>query len=295
MTETAVATRPTQPELTSFEVIEKVITSGDLSRMQPAERVAFYWRTCESLGLNPLTRPFEYLSLNGKLILYARKDATEQLRRLNGVSVSGLEHQRTDDLEIVTAHGIAANGREDSAIGAVSIKGLSGEALANAIMKAETKAKRRLTLSLVGLGFLDESEAEGGERVDVDPDTGAIRQTEKPRTLLEAVHRQAANLVGDVVDGQASEVVDSAARPEATETAAVGAAAADVQPDVQTPATTQRSQPRAAATGLCAVASPYGDDATCGMAPGHLDVKGAVKVHKAIGPDGQVASTWPAE
>jgi len=33
-----------------------------------------------------------------------------------------------------------------------------GEALANALMKASTKAKRRLTLSLCGLGFLDETE-----------------------------------------------------------------------------------------------------------------------------------------
>ena len=33
-------------------------------------------------------------------------------------------------------------------------------ALANAIMKAETKAKRRVTLSICGLGMLDETELE---------------------------------------------------------------------------------------------------------------------------------------
>jgi hypothetical protein len=50
--------------------------------------------------------------------------------------------------------------RTDFATGAVTIEGLKGDALANALMKAETKAKRRVTLSICGLGVLDESELE---------------------------------------------------------------------------------------------------------------------------------------
>ena len=42
----------------------------------------------------------------------------------------------------------------------VPIEGLRGEALSNAMMKATTKAKRRVTLSLCGLGMLDETEVE---------------------------------------------------------------------------------------------------------------------------------------
>jgi hypothetical protein len=41
---------------------------------------------------------------------------------------------------------------------AVAIGALKGDALANAPMKAETKSKRRVTLSLAGLGWLDETE-----------------------------------------------------------------------------------------------------------------------------------------
>ena len=48
--------------------------------------------------------------------------------------------------------------REDVDFGAVSIKGLAGDALVNAKLKAITKAKRRVTLSICGLGFLDETE-----------------------------------------------------------------------------------------------------------------------------------------
>jgi hypothetical protein len=47
----------------------------------------------------------------------------------------------------------------------------------NALMKAVTKAKRRLTLSLVGLGWLDETEVEtipGAKPVAVDAGTGEI-------------------------------------------------------------------------------------------------------------------------
>ena len=59
------------------------------------------------------------------------------------------------------AYGQDKTGRIDAALGSVSIVGLRGEALSNAKMKAETKAKRRATLSICGLGFvLDETEIE---------------------------------------------------------------------------------------------------------------------------------------
>lgn len=59
---------------------------------------------------------------------------------------------------VVTARAQTIDGRDDESTGAVSIQGLKGEALANAIMKSETKAKRRVTLSICGLSGLDESE-----------------------------------------------------------------------------------------------------------------------------------------
>lgn len=140
--------------------LEKVVILGDLASLSPAERIGYYARVCESLGLNPLTRPFEYINLNGRLVLYARRDATDQLRKVNGISVTAIRRERDDELalQIVTVEGQDREGRTDSAIGAVSIKSLNGELLANALMKAETKAKRRMTLSLAGLGWLDETE-----------------------------------------------------------------------------------------------------------------------------------------
>lgn len=141
------------------DIIEQVIIKGDLSQLSPAERVNYYRAVCESVGLNPLTKPFDYISLKGKLTLYAKKDATDQLRRINGVSITRLERDRIDGIYVVTAYATTGE-RQDSSTGAVNVDGLRGDELANAFMKAETKAKRRVTLSLCGLGWLDETEVE---------------------------------------------------------------------------------------------------------------------------------------
>jgi len=140
--------------------IEATLIQGDLSKLSAEQRLSYYTSVCTSLGLNPLTKPLAYLKLDGKLVLYALKDATEQLRKLHGVSIAAVTNQRFDDVFVVTATAADRTGRTDAATGAVSLAGLRGEALANALMKAETKAKRRVTLSICGLGLLDETEVE---------------------------------------------------------------------------------------------------------------------------------------
>ena len=169
----------------SAAVMERVIVAGDLAQLTPQERVAYYMRVCESVGLNPLTKPFEYIRLNGKLTLYALKTTTDQLRQINTVSIYKVETSMEGDVCICTAHARTADGREDMDIGAVNLKGLQGENLANARMKALTKAKRRVTLSICGLGWLDESEVDSvpsAQAVKVDASTGEIQQEVKPAT-----------------------------------------------------------------------------------------------------------------
>ncbi|HYF46346.1 MAG TPA: hypothetical protein VD926_09065 [Acidimicrobiales bacterium] len=139
-------------------LVERVVMAGDLGKLSPADRLQYYRQVCESIGLNPLTQPFAYLSLNGKLVLYATKAATDQLRSLRKVSVEVTSQQTIGDIHVVNARARTPDGRTDEEVGAVNIKGLGGEALANAYMKALTKAKRRVTLSICGLGMLDESE-----------------------------------------------------------------------------------------------------------------------------------------
>lgn len=161
----------------NMAVIEQVVIQGDLSKLTPVERVTYYKKVCESIGLNPLTKPFDYILLSGKLTLYARKDCTEQLRKLNGVSIEALDDKVVDDIYIVKAKARDKTGRTDESTGAVNIGNLKGEAKANAIMKAETKAKRRVTLSISGLGWCDETEIDsipGAKKVPVNLETGEI-------------------------------------------------------------------------------------------------------------------------
>jgi hypothetical protein len=151
------------------DIMEAVLLKGDLIKLTPEERLRYYNETCRSLGLNPLTRPFEYLMLNGKLQLYARRDATDQLRKLHGISVKILNQKISNDLLTVHVQAHDKDGREDEDIGAISFPDtLRGEIRSNAIMKAVTKAKRRVTLSICGLGLTDESE--------IDDIPGAARQ-----------------------------------------------------------------------------------------------------------------------
>ncbi len=139
--------------------IEQVVIDGDLSKLSADQRLSYYKTVCESVGLNPYTRPFDYIRLNGKLTLYARKDATDQLRKLNGVNIDDVKMDDDGDWFIVTVKGSDKSGRRDVEMGCVNKKDMQGN-LGNAMMKAVTKAKRRLTLSLCGLGWLDETEVE---------------------------------------------------------------------------------------------------------------------------------------
>jgi hypothetical protein len=139
--------------------IEQVLGTGNLSALNPGQRVELMVSVCRSRGLNPLTRPFRFLSLQGQIVMYATRDCCDQLRKIDGVNVEIVRKGIEDDLYVVEVKATDSKGRHDVDLGAVVIGKLQGEAKANAIMKAITKAKRRATLSICGLGLMEESEA----------------------------------------------------------------------------------------------------------------------------------------
>ena len=134
--------------LAKKSIEEVALVTGDLNDLSPEQRVSYYMNTCQSLGLNPLTKPFQYIELwdskkkKNTLRLYAAKDCTDQLRATRKVTVNKLEREFVKDLGIytVTAYMSTPDGRQDSSIGAVDVSSVKGNDLANAIMKAETKA-----------------------------------------------------------------------------------------------------------------------------------------------------------
>ncbi len=147
-----------QTQSAQMNAISAIVLKGDLSKLDEGQRALYVKHVCERVGIDYLTKPFDFIVLNGKLTMYANRGATDQIRKVNRVSVNIVSREQVGDLLVVTARGKDSSGREDESVGAVNVLGLKGESLANAMMKCETKAKRRVTLSLCGLGVLDESE-----------------------------------------------------------------------------------------------------------------------------------------
>jgi hypothetical protein len=146
--------------VTTKRIVESMVNRGDLSELTAEERSRFYVQICDSLGLSPATLPFAILRLNGKEVLYPTRAATDQLaaiHRLNREIVKGPEVITLGNIKMVMAvcRATHPNNRVETAIATVALS----DPL-NAMMKAETKAKRRATLSILGLGMLDEPDTE---------------------------------------------------------------------------------------------------------------------------------------
>ena len=78
-----------------------------------------------------------------------------------------------NDLYIVTAYAQKPSGRVDCSTSVKHVSGLKGKLLENAMKVCETQAKRRVTLSICGLGMLDETEV-----------SDIVSNTRKPVNLL---------------------------------------------------------------------------------------------------------------
>ena len=143
---------------TTGRVIESLVARGDISDLSPCDRAKYYLQMCEMLGLTAATQPFAILRLNGKEILYPTRGATDQLaaiHRLNREIIDGPKVIDVAGTKMIYAvcRVTHPNGRIETACATVALS----DPL-TAMMKAETKAKRRATLSILGLGMLDETE-----------------------------------------------------------------------------------------------------------------------------------------
>ena len=157
--------------------IEDLLIKGDLASLSAEQRTEYYMRVCTSIGLNPMTQPFSYLVLNGKLTLYANRACADQLRKINGISVEIVSQEIREGLLTVHVRAKDKDGRTDEDLGVVSIGKASGEIAANLVLKAITKAKRRVTLSISGLGHLDETEVE-----DIPASSKLVLPPHNPKT-----------------------------------------------------------------------------------------------------------------
>mgnify|MGYP000485163812 CR=1 FL=1 len=150
-----------------MSAIEKLVIEGDMSKLTPSQRWEYYCHRCHSIGLDPAARPFQYVSFQGKLTLYADKGCAEQLRALHGIKTTIDSKESIDGILCVTVTASLPSGRSATDIGAVPIASLKGDELAKAMKKAVTQANRRATLALMGLGEVDLEDVDGTVRLDV--------------------------------------------------------------------------------------------------------------------------------
>jgi len=142
------------------ETLSKLVLNGDLASMTQDQKTAYYVYRCKAAGLDPATKPFDLLTLNGKQVLYATKECSAQISQRDKLSVTVVTDGAVADIYRVVARATSPDGRCTDDMGCVNIKGTTGDALCNAMMKATTKAKRRAILTHAGLGMLDETELE---------------------------------------------------------------------------------------------------------------------------------------
>jgi len=180
--------------------IDAALMRGSYGALTVSQRLALVKRKCDLLGVYLEHGPFVWGVINKKLSLIPTKNLSQQLRANRQIKVDVLD--RTFDAErqiyMVRVRTTGPDGRYDEDIGIVPAPpALKGEALANAMMTAETKAKNRCTLSHCGVGGIDETEVTAmvagtpnpnvpqlneGRQV-IDPNRGKVRVIQPEPTI----------------------------------------------------------------------------------------------------------------
>lgn len=158
--ENVVSLAPPTGAVLDPKIQDSIVLRGDLSGLNEGQKRDYYLFRCRQVGLDPAAKPFDLLTLNGKQILYANAGATQQLCSIHKLSTQITHRERVDGIYVVSVRCTGADGRVSENQGAVDVSSLSGEKLANAILKATTKAIRRAVLAHCGLGMMDETEVE---------------------------------------------------------------------------------------------------------------------------------------
>lgn len=199
-------------EVVSPEIINSIVLTGDISKLTTQQQTTYYAGLCKTLGLNPLTQPFVITTYQGKKILYAAKSCTQQLCDVRKINTEVVKRETLETVYVVSVRATMPDGRYTDEDGAVGIAGVKGQDLANAMMKAVTKAKRRAVLALCGLGIPDESEVE-----DIQQHPASKANTDKKQSRIEKIVNSEIS-EAEIVDQVSEPEQDPASTPEPVKT-----------------------------------------------------------------------------
>lgn len=182
-----------------------IIKTGDLDRLNEQQQLQYYIYECNRIGLDPASRPFAWLRLKGKLVLYADRRCGDMLATKHGFTTEIVEGpciKAFGDVSVLycRARARGTNGRSVEDVGT-----LATNDIVNGVMKVLSKAVRRATLRLAGWGGLDESEVEtipahakeSPVSIAVDPEPGDVYYVPSLDSFHESVERM--ELPGEAV------------------------------------------------------------------------------------------------
>lgn len=161
-------------DLTDDDVraLEAAVMQNDYGQLTTRQRMAAMFQKCQALGLDIRLNPFVWAVMNKKLVPVRTKHASSQSRgnmKITLLPVQQVLDHRAGIYMVMMKATQPSTGRTDYDIGAASILNLHGEAYANAIMVAWTKAKNRVTESMETTGVaLSEEEVASVARVDAE-------------------------------------------------------------------------------------------------------------------------------
>lgn len=188
-----------QPPAIAPEIVSSIILRGDLSGLSEAQLTEYMVYRSRASGLDPACQPFIVLEVDGKKQLYATKEAAAQLNQNRELSPEvSKEEWLLDNSVYKVTYKVKEGGRTTEDCGAVALviyqKGtqskpgeyvkMSAAGIADAIMKAHTKAKRRTILSHCGIGTNDKDDvplvvADQGDGEEIKPATATVK--DKPK------------------------------------------------------------------------------------------------------------------
>lgn len=172
-----------------MEKTNKFVPMFDLDRLNDEQLRQYYYDACAFHGVPPELNVLAFTYMDSgdgarRRVLYAKKGATDIIRDRLGISVVDLRKEIFNGTLTYTCFGKNIDGRLEIAVGASYIEGVTGRALEIAIMVAQTRAVRRMTLQFAGAGLLDETELQADSKTtdikDALPVLSNLQPTVKP-------------------------------------------------------------------------------------------------------------------
>jgi hypothetical protein len=153
-------------------VIEQLIR-GDVSSVPREALLRYIFTFCERVGISPLAVPFSLMKTQRGMQLVANRNFYDAVASKYSVSRECVAEGFFEGTKLYFTRYRATtpDGRVTEDMALVDTAGLNGNDLANAIMKAHTKGRNRVTRAHLGFPFPDETEAEtvpGASVVSID-------------------------------------------------------------------------------------------------------------------------------